>query len=100
MQLLKEKAIKEKKAKEALEYVSILYLILWYREKQNQKIRELQQQIQEVEAMEVESAIPKGVLPADFFDDPMEREMAMGKSRKEIEKKAQQYLQRNSWCNY
>ena len=43
--------------------------------------------------MEMESATtPKGVLPADFFDNQMEREIAMGVSRKELEKKAQQYL--------
>lgn len=41
--------------------------------------------------MEEESNLPKGVLPADFFDDHVEGALAMGVKRKQAEKLAKEY---------
>lgn len=43
--------------------------------------------------MDVEStSLPKGVLPADFFDDHVEGAVAMGMKRKEAEKQLKEYF--------
>ena len=39
---------------------------------------------------EVESTLPKGVLPDNFFDDRVEGAVAMGEKRKDAEKRIQQ----------
>ena len=42
--------------------------------------------------MEVETpSLPKGVLPADFFDDRVEGALAMGLKKKQAEKLAKEY---------
>ena len=58
--------------------------------------------------MDVEStSLPKGVLPADFFDDHVEGAVAMGMKRKEAEKQLKEYfvffnsiIYRNEWKEF
>ena len=58
-----------------------------------QKVKELEEEIEKKEEMDVESTnLPKGVLPADFFDDHVEGAVAMGMKRKEAEKQLKEYF--------
>lgn len=69
----------------------VIYDDFIYRNKQIQKVKELEQEITQKESMEVETTeLPKGVLPADFFDDHVEGALAMGAKRKQAEKIAKE----------
>ena len=58
-----------------------------------QKVKELEEEIEKKEEMDVEStSLPKGVLPADFFDDHVAGAVAMGMKRKEAEKQLKEYF--------
>ena len=45
-----------------------------------------------VEMPQPDSSLPKGVLPADFFDDRVEGAVAMGEKRKDAEKRIQKWV--------
>lgn len=61
------------------------------RNKQIEKVKKLEEEITQKEAMEEEeNNLPKGVLPDNFFDDNVEGAVAMGVKRKQAEKLAKE----------
>lgn len=65
--------------------------LITIRNKQIEKVKKLEEEITQKEAMEVEeNSLPKGVLPANFFDDNVEGAVAMGVKRKQAEKLAKE----------
>ena len=66
------------------EQISIMEQALKEEEEKTNKMKE---------EMDVEStSLPKGVLPANFFDDHVEGAVAMGMKRKEAEKQLKEYF--------
>ena len=68
-------------------------IVIVSRNRSVQKEQKLvQQAMPAVEMPQVDSSLPKGVLPADFFDDRVEGAVAMGEKRKDAEKRIQKWV--------
>ncbi|KAK8810901.1 hypothetical protein WA556_003984 [Blastocystis sp. ATCC 50177/Nand II] len=84
IELLKEKAKKNK----ALKKASLSGV--------QKEQKPVQPAMPAVEMPQVDSSLPKGVLPADFFDDRVEGAVAMGEKRKDAEKR----IQKEDWKKF